>query len=52
MITTVPSAECHGDGHTPCPWTATGPKSNREAEKHTQAEGHVTSTHARPEGES
>lgn len=43
------SATCDGDGHTPCPWTHDGPDSDRAAEKHTKAERHVTSTHARVE---
>ena len=45
------SAECFGDGHTDCDWAAEGPKSNREAEKHTEATKHVTTTHVRMEGD-
>ena len=44
------SATCFGDGRAGCDWTAEGPKSNREAEKHTEAAKHVTTTHARTEG--
>jgi hypothetical protein len=49
-MTLTYSAECIGDGHTDCDWTAEGPKSNREAERHTESAKHVTTTHARMEG--
>lgn len=49
MITLAYSWTCLGTGREPCDTHGSGPKSNREAEKHTEAERHVTTTHARPE---
>lgn len=48
MITLAYSWTCLGDGHTPCDAGGEGPRSNREAEKHTAATGHGTTTHGRP----
>jgi len=48
MITLAYSAECIGNGHEPCDWTADGPKADLAARKHTDAERHVTTTHGRP----
>jgi len=44
------SAECIGDGHADCDWTAEGSKADLAARKHTESTRHATTTHARPEG--